>query len=56
MGGHEGLAKASCGLSAVGRSATTDPVEKTVLGSGISHKALHGEEGGGVKDVYTERI
>lgn len=44
--GHEGLAKAPRGLLAVGWSATTDPVEKTMQGSGISHKALHGERWG----------
>lgn len=58
MGGHEGLAKALCGLPAVGRSATTGPVEKTVPGSGISHKALHGERegvGGRVRKVYIQK-
>lgn len=54
--GLEGLAKASCGLLAVGRSAITDPVKRQCWGVGSVTRLCTEKGGGGVKGVYTEGI
>lgn len=54
--GLRSTAKALCGLSLVGRSATTDQVEETVLGEWDQSQGSARRRRGGSKGVYTEGI